>query len=281
MGLKLQPQEFPVLRDFIAEISGNLLADGKEYLIESRLGDLALESGCHSFTELYHKARGGGGKELRNRIVDGITINETLWFRDQHPFTILREKLLPELARQVREGQRSKIRIWSAASSTGQEAYSTAMLICEFARTTPQLRPEMFEIVGTDICDTALAVAKKGSYDRVVINRGLPPDLRKRYFQEDDRQWRIGDEIKKMVSFRNFNLMDSFSTLGRFDVIFCRYVAIYFSREGKVQLYNKIAKKLNPGGVLFLGASEFLSVYSDDFSQSQHQKGVYYQLASE
>ncbi len=281
MYIKIQPQEYGFVRDYIAEISGNLLADGKEYLIENRLGGLVAELGCRTFAELCKKARGIAGKELRNKIVDGITINETHWFRDQHPFKIILERLLPEFEHKVFTRQRSSFRIWSAASSTGQEAYSTAMMVHEFCRRSVYLEPEMFEIVGTDICNTALSVAKSGCYDRLTMSRGLSSELRDRYFTESDRQWQIDDAMRKMVKFQYFNLMDSYSMLGKFDIVFCRNVAIYFSRERKIQLYKKIASIMNPQGILFLGSSESLSAYNSDFLQLKHQRGLCYRLDSE
>ncbi len=276
MAVNLTGDEFSLLRDVIEEISGIRVGDGKSYLIESRLGKLLPEYGCDSFGALYRLLRSRPDPELRTRVINAMSTQETLWFRDMHPFRILAEKLLPEYQEELRSGRRRRVRIWSAASSTGQEAYSMAMVIMDAIRRNPALQPIMFEILGTDIATTAVAAAQNGQYDRIAMGRGLPPEYRARYFKDDGRYCRIADEVKQLARFRQFNLQESFAGLGQFDIVLCRNVAIYFSDDFKRDLYARIKRALNPGGYLFLGSSESISAYSMEYELLDHNGGIYY-----
>lgn len=278
--LKISKEEFRLLRDFIQESCGILLGDEKDYLIESRLSDLVIRSGCQSFRDFYFKVKNEPHSGLRDKIVDAMTTNETLWFRDKHPFRILNNKILQEYAEQVKRGKRNKIRIWSAGCSTGQEPYSTAMTILEFCRKQITLKQEMFEILATDISSSALFLAINGKYDAVTISRGLPPETCATYFKSNGLVYSIKDTVKKMVTLKKFNLQEDFNRLGHFDVIMCRYVAIYFSDEFKRKLFSKIAHLLNPGGYLFLGASESIRNYCSSFEMLEHNGGLYYLVRS-
>lgn len=278
MDEQLSSEEFVLLRDLIAELTGNLLAQGKSYLIESRLSDLLSEYGCRNFRELHTKARSPLGAVIREAMVERMTINETLWFRDTHPYAFMKLNLLPRFAQELREKKRHRVRIWSAACSSGQEAYSVAILLREILERNPGLRPDMFEIVGTDICQTVLSQARKGYYDRMVMERGMPVGLRDKYFKPEGRGWQIDDRIRQMVQFRHFNLMKEFGALGKFDLVLFRNVAIYFPKEVKTQIFNKLGTVLDPQGVLFLGASESLIAYVTGFKTEKYQSGVYYCL---
>ncbi len=174
-------KEFTLMRDYIEGQCGIALDEGKAYLIETRLVKLMIESGCENFEEFYRLAKAQTDNTLRNKIIDAMTTNETLWFRDTHPYVILKEKILPDLADLLKSGSRPTIRIWSAACSTGQEPYSIAIAIREFCQTQTGIRPEQFEIVGTDISSSALALAKQGRYDALAIKRGGDDRVRHRY----------------------------------------------------------------------------------------------------
>ena len=205
-----------------------------------------------------------------------MTTNETLWFRDGHPFLILREKLLPPLGAELRAGNRFRIRIWSGASSTGQEAYSIAMTIHEFCRPTPGCGRSQFEILASDISPSALFLAKAARYDEAALGRGLSDERRERFFHPEGRVWVVNDEVKRMVTFRKFNLQDSLEPLGHFDIVFLRYVSIYFSDPLKRQIYQGIASLLAPDGHLIISAVESLRGISDAFAQLSHAGGSYY-----
>ena len=261
--MKLSGNEFELLKGFIEKHCGIHLDPGKEYLIETRLTDIAIENECKSFFEFYQKAQADTTSKLRNRIVDAMTTNETYFFRDDNLWNYMREVAVPELLRKAATGP---VRVWSAAASTGQEAYSIAMLFDELARAqgTPSLSRNL-EIVGTDISSAALFLAISGRYDMLAIRRGLSDDRRKRYFSESGSVWVLSDEIKSRAKFRRFNLMDSLAPLGNFDLVLCRYVAIYFQEDFKKDLFKRIAGALNPGCPLLLGATETLRGLSDEF----------------
>lgn len=272
----ISTNEFKLLRDLIEKLSGICLGDEKAYLIETRLAGLLAENGCPDFSAFYRLVAHDHSVQLRDKIVDAMTTNETLWFRDTHPFAILRERLLPPLAEDLAANRRFRIRIWSGACSTGQEPYSIAMSIHEFCRQNPSVKPEQFEILATDISPSALLMAKLGRYDSAAIARGLPDALRDRYFQQQGNVWVVNEEVKRLVTFRKFNLQDSMDPLGHFDIVFLRYVAIYFSDPFKQMIYGGIARLLAPEGHLFISAVESLRGISDAFVQLSHAGGSFY-----
>ncbi|MBL8025995.1 MAG: protein-glutamate O-methyltransferase CheR [Fibrobacteres bacterium] len=277
----ISANEFKLLRDYIEKSCGILVGDEKAYLIESRLSSLMAQNGCNTFAEFYQKAASDRTVGLRDKIVDAMTTNETLWFRDTHPYKVLDEVLLREFADEIAKGKRRKIRIWSAACSTGQEPYSISMIIQEFARKSSVLPLEYVEIVATDISPSALFLAMAGRYDKLSMSRGMTDDFRDRYFDQTGTVWAVKDKVKKMVSFKRFNLQDSFVPLGSFDLVFCRNVAIYFSEQFKRELFRKIAQMLRPTGILFLGASESMSNYSTEYQLMTHDKAMYYRVKQE
>ncbi len=268
----LSTEEFNLLRKLIAEHSGITLGDAKSYLVESRLRPLLKASGCTTYMEFYQKAmdRTSG---LIDKIIDAMTTNETLWFRDRSPFIILKEKALPELSETAKK---RKVRLWSAGCSTGQEPYSIAITIHEFCHAHPEVPPFRFEVLGTDISPSALFTAISGRYEGLGISRGMDPTILPRYFTKDGRAYIIKDEIKSMVTFKQLNLQDSFTSLGRFDVIFCRNVAIYFSDDFKRKLFKKFYHALYPKGFFFLGSAENLRGFSDNFEILQYKQAFYY-----
>ena len=280
MSLTVNTQEFNLLRDLIRNECGIEIQDNKMYLIEGRLAQLVIESGCQSFMEFYEKASKHTDDKLREKIVDAITTNETLWFRDQAPFTTLTEVIFPELFKALESGKEHEIRIWSAASSTGQEAYSIAILADQFAAKYGYgsfLRTGRFKILGTDISQSALMLARLARYDSLAMSRGMPPELQERYFTTQGNISVLKDEIKKLVTFEKFNIMDSFSGLGKFNIVFLRNVAIYFSDDVKRELLQKVATVIHPNGYFFLGASEFFRDSHENFDTCRNDRCTYYQ----
>lgn len=243
-------EQFRFFADLVKAASGIALAPGKEYLVESRLNELARGLGMKDMEELYRKARASLTPQFLEKIVDAMTTNETYFFRDQHPFEALKKSVLPELSKRNGNG---RLRIWSAACSTGQEPYSLAMIIQEHF---PTLARGKCEILATDISRQAVEKGTAGRFTQVEVNRGLPITFLIKYFTQNGAFWYAKDDLRKMVSFRIFNLLQPFSGLGTFDVIFCRYVLIYFDQETKNQILGRLANTLNPGGWLFLGATE-------------------------
>jgi chemotaxis protein methyltransferase CheR len=282
--VKIDPGEFKVFAPYIHTLCGVVLDDSKAYLIETRLSGLAQEQGCSTFSELYYKSRSDLSKALPRQIIDAITTNETLFFRDSAPFEMLQYKILPDLIdrrqRQNKAISRSgplPLRIWSAACSTGQELYSVAIILREMLGDLNQYN---LRLLGTDISNRAVAQASRGVYNKVEMERGLPGGKLERYFSAQDGGWKIKDEIRAMASFSTINLLDNYPSLGKFDIIFCRNVAIYFSDQDKTNLYKRLAAVLEPDGYLIIGATESLTGVSSLFAAQRHMRSVFYQPAS-
>lgn len=277
--LKITPEEYSLFTKYIGDISGIALDDSKQYLIETRLNPLINELGCRTFAELYHKARIDETETIQRKIIDKISTNETYFFRDKAPFDLLQHKIVPDLIDKRKKtlppGMPLRIRIWCAASSTGQEVYSIAIVLREL-----HLDPEKYQItlLGTDISNTAIAQASQGRYNKFEITRGLPPEKAQKYFYTDGDYWQVKDEIRAMVVFRKVNLMESLMGLGKFDIILCRNVAIYFPNHQRKRLYEKIASVLVPDGYLMIGATESLTNDTTQFSPYQYLRAIYYQM---
>lgn len=277
--LKIKPEEIRVLSNYIYDISGIYIDTSKAYLLETRFGRLVEEEGCQSFADLYHKAKSDSKKVLEKKIIDAITTNETLFFRDISPFDLLRFKIMPDLIDSRQENGNglpgAKLRIWSSACSTGQEIYSIAIVLREL------LGPNALDkiaLLGTDLSDAAITRASSGSYNKFEVERGLPQEKLQRYFTPMGGNWKIRDEIRAMATFRRMNLMEPFTGIGKFDIIFCRNVAIYFTLEDRKKLFDKIANSLHSDGYLLIGSTESLTGVCPRFIPKRHLRSVYYQL---
>ncbi|UUM31261.1 CheR family methyltransferase [Vibrio japonicus] len=272
-AITISDQEYRDFSRFLESQCGIVLGDSKQYLVRSRLSPLVSKFNLGSLSDLLRNVVTGRNRELRIAAVDAMTTNETLWFRDTYPFTVLADKLLPEMAANKRP-----IKIWSAASSSGQEPYSMAMTVLE----TQQRKPGMLSsvsITATDISTNMLDMCRAGVYDSLALGRGLSPDRRRTFFEDaGDGRMKVKDNVKRLVNFRPQNLMDSYALLGKFDIIFCRNVLIYFSPEMKSKVLNQMANSLNPGGYLLLGASESLTGLSDRFEMVRCNPGIIYKL---
>jgi len=281
MTLQVTESEFRLLRDLIEERCGIFLGDEKQYLIENRLAGLAEESKCKSFGNFYLRIKSSPrSADLWNAVVDAMTTNETLWLRDLHPFTVLKEHLFPKLYQEIGQGKRKTIDIWSAACSTGQEPYSIAMTALDHYQKTGEEKScrEQVRILATDISSAALSKAMEGEYDNTAIVRGLPQDKLNRYFTRQDDSWVLTASVKQMVAFKKTNLQEPLFGLGRFDIIFLRNVIIYFSDTLKKDLLERIARILKPGGYLFLGAGETVRGYTSSFNLVEHNGCIFYQV---
>lgn len=268
----LQQGEYDQFRTFLEQQCGIVLGDNKLYLVKSRLAPLMARFGVDTLSALVAKTLSPHERQLRAAVVDAMTTNETLWFRDTYPFELLKSKIYPEL-RDTRRG----LKIWSAASSSGQEPYSIAMATQEYQSQNPGLLKMGVQIVGTDISNTMLDMCKNAEYDSLALARGLSVERRQKFFQDSGKGMaRVVDPIKRMVNFRHLNLLDSYSLMGKFDVIFCRNVLIYFSPEVKAKIISQFAQALNPRGYLFLGASESMAGLSDEFEMIRCNPGIIY-----
>jgi chemotaxis protein methyltransferase CheR len=272
--IRLQPEEQKNLAQYVYSLCSITLDESKGYLIESRLASLVHETGSDSYNGLLLRAKSDSSRAIERRIVDAITTNETLFFRDTSPFDLLRQKIVPELIdRRARTGSAS-IRIWSAACSTGQELYSIAIILKELLGDTDRYG---VHLVGTDISDDAVARASRGIFSPVEISRGLTEAQRSRYFTPVSSGWKIADEIRGMASFKKLNLMSDFSSLGRFDVVFCRNVAIYFTEKDKISLFGRLERVLEKDGYLIIGSMESLNGICPQFESKRYLRSVFYQ----
>ncbi len=273
---QISANEYKDFRTFLEKASGIVLGENKQYLITSRLNRLMDAEGVDRFATLTQKIT--TNKALRDKVLDAMTTNETSWFRDRYPFEMLKKDVFPEIAAQ----RASQLKIWSAASSTGQEAYSISMTIQEYMMSRPGSLPSRIEIVGTDISTSVVADARKGCYDGLSMARGLSPERKKQFFKQRPGEdvWELREDIRKRVVFRELNLMSSYALLGKFDIIFCRNVLIYFSSELKREILEKIAGVLKPNGYLFLGGSESTANYTDRFEMIKLPAGMLYKLRS-
>lgn len=270
---QLDEKSYDQFRTFLEQQCGIVLGESKQYLVKSRLAPLMSKFDVSSLGELVTRTLSPVERQLRAAVIDAMTTNETLWFRDDYPFKLLQSKLLPEFA-----SRRTPVKIWSAASSSGQEPYSIAMSVLEYQKSNPGSFQRGVQVIGTDISTTMLEHCKYGHYDSLALARGLSLERKKQFFENGDNgMLKVKNEVKKMVSFRPLNLLNSYSLMGRFDIVFCRNVLIYFSPEIKAQIISQIHGTLNDGGYLFLGASESLSGLSDDFNMLRCNPGIIYQ----
>ena len=274
--IRLQPEEHRNLAQYIYSLCSVSLDDSKGYLIENRLASLVEETGAGSYSAFLQRAKADASHGLDRRIIDAITTNETSFFRDTAPFDLLRQKIIPDLIDRQSRSNAPRIRIWSAACSTGQEIYSIAIVLKEMLGD-----PDRYgvRLMGTDISDDAVARASRGIFSAIEISRGLTDAQRTRYFLPVAGGWQIRDEIRGMASFRKANLMSDFSALGRFEVILFRNVAIYFTERDRISLFRRMEGALEQNGCLIIGAMESLNGICPQFESKRYMRSVYYQVA--
>lgn len=269
----MNSQDFEFVSQLLRKRAGIVLTGDKMYLLESRLAPLARKEGLPSIDDLITVVRSRRDERLIAQVVDVMTTNETFFFRDRTPFDHLKEAIFPVLA-QARRG--SRIRIWCAACSTGQEPYSIAMMLDQNPALTGGVP---VEIVATDISDRCLERARQGLFTQFEVQRGLPIQMLMHYFTQQDDHWRISERLRQMVSFRKLNLIEPAYNLGQFDVVLCRNVLIYFDGPTKSAVLERVASAMNPGGFLLMGAAESIVGVSQAFDVMQDRRGLY-KLAS-
>ena len=265
----MTPLDYDYLRVLLKQRSGLDLSADKQYLVESRLVPLARKTGLAGIPELVQKMK-SGAEVLTTEVVEAMTTNETFFFRDKVPFDHLRDTILPALLQS--RANRKSLRIWSAACSTGQEPYSIAMCLKEKAA---QLAGWRIEIVGTDLSQEVLDKSRAGIYSQFEVQRGLPIQLLVKYFAQIGELWQLNSEIRSMVQYRQLNLLQDFSGLGKFDVVFCRNVLIYFDQQTKPQIFERIARVTEPDGMLMLGAAESVVGITNAFRPFPDKRGLY------
>jgi chemotaxis protein methyltransferase CheR len=265
----MTPQDFSFLRDFLRSQSGLDLADDKRYLVEARLTPIARRAGLADLTALIQAIRTSADAKLKYAVVEAMTTNESSFFRDRVPFDNFRDVMVPRMI-QARAARR-ELRIWCAAASTGQEPYSLALTVREDSR----LNAWRVDILATDIAESVMERGKAGTYSQFEVQRGLPIQLLVKYFTQKGDVWELDPAIRRMVRWQKFNLLSSFTGLGRFDIVFCRNVLIYFDRETKAEVLARIAGVLEPDGYLVLGAAETVVGLTDRFHPVPDKRGLY------
>lgn len=262
---------------FVEEKCGIVLGDGKQYLVNSRLSSLLSKFRVQTVDDLINLAmEEKPNNKVQEEVIDAMTTNETLWFRDTYPYKALETIILPELAKKAKY----PVRIWSAACSSGQEPYSIGMIIQEQMSKMLHIDPKQTQIIGTDLSPEMLSICRRGQYDVHALSRGLSPERKEKFFRptHNPNMMAIDSRVKSMVEFRPMNLLGSYALMGRFDVIFCRNVLIYFSNNVKADILRKLTMCLNPGGYLILGSTETLVGVADKYEMMRCNPGIIYHL---
>ncbi len=266
----MTPQDRDLLYGVLKEQSGLVLTGDKDYLLESRLMPIARRHGLASVGELVAKMRLPGSTGVKSEVVEAMTTNESFFFRDKLPFLNFTETMMPEILKT--RAATKRLRIWCSAASTGQEPYSLAICLKEMSE---RLAGWKIEILGTDISPEVLEKAKTGLYSQFEVQRGLPINMLVDYFTQVGDMWQIDSAIRAMVNYREFNLLDGFSALGKFDIVFCRNVLIYFDQPTKSQVLDRIAAQMDPQSYLVLGAAETIIGLSDKYKSVSGKRGLY------
>jgi chemotaxis protein methyltransferase CheR len=270
MSGSLSSAAFDTLAALLKSQSGLIIGTDKLYLLETRLSAILKREKLADMNQLAERLKRSGSDPLARDVVEAMTTNESFFFRDDKPFTHFKAQALPRLVAARPAG--STIRVWSAASSSGQEAYSLAMIVAE---SRALLGDRKVEIVGTDIARDQLARAREGLYSQFEVQRGLPVQLLMRYFRKEDTAWRLNETIRAMVQFREFNLLSDLRSLGRFDIVFCRNVLIYFDQPTKSRVLGAIAGIMPADGILYLGGAETVLGITGRFAPLPAERGVY------
>ncbi|MEQ8332896.1 protein-glutamate O-methyltransferase CheR [Nisaea sp.] len=272
----MNSSDFEFLSSMLYKQSGLVLTPDKGYLLETRLQPVARSHGLSSIEQIVSTLKSRRDEKLVNSITDAMTTNESLFFRDRTPFDQFKTVVLPSLL-QSRAAKKS-IRIWSAACSSGQEPYSLSMVLDELAS---KLAGWRVEIVATDISAEMVARARAGIYSQFEVQRGLPVQLLVKYFQQDGDRWQLNEKIRRMVTFREFNLLQDPRALGNFDIVFCRNVLIYFDQETKRKVLEGVSRQIAPDGYLYLGGAETVISITDKFQPVKGQRGMYQPTAKD
>jgi chemotaxis protein methyltransferase CheR len=268
----MTPGEFDFVCRLVRDRSGIVL-DGKEYLVDARLLPVARKCALGSVSELVGRLRAGASDGLAAEVVAAMVTSETSFFRDLHPFETLRTAVLPEL---IRKREDRRLSVWFAACSTGQEPYSFALLLRE---RFPELADWRLELLATDLSADALGRAREGRYNQIEVNRGLPAATLVKFFRQHGASWELHEDVRRMVEFRELNLVRPWPVLPRFDLVFLRNVMIYFDVDAKKSILGRVGRQLRPGGYLLLGSAETTLNLDAAFRRAEHLKGGFYQLA--
>ncbi|HVV36321.1 MAG TPA: protein-glutamate O-methyltransferase CheR [Acidimicrobiales bacterium] len=271
--MSVTAEDFTFIADFLRRQSAISIAEGKEYLVESRLAPVARAAGMADVSELIGQLRKpSADPRVREQVVEAMTTNETSFFRDRHPFDALQTDIIPKLIEHKANGTKT-INIWSAASSTGQEIYSIAMLLDAHF---PELATWNVQLYGTDLSNDVLAKARSGRYSTLEVNRGLPAPMLARYFSREGADYVLDERIRHRCRFDRMNLAEAWPLLPTFDIVFCRNVLIYFDLEVRRSILDRIRQRLPEGGYLFLGTSETTVGLAEGYTATRCGNAVAY-----
>jgi chemotaxis protein methyltransferase CheR len=266
----MTPSEFEFLKNFLKTRSGLVLSNDKQYLVESRLLPVARSSKLETLSAVIQQLQRGTNRALETDVVEAMTTNESFFFRDKTPFDHFKDTMLPALLES--RAARKQIKIWCAAASTGQEPYSLAICLKEDAAKMAGWRTR---ILGTDLSNEVLEKAKTGLYSQFEVQRGLPIQMLLKYFEQKGEMWQINAGMRAMIEWKKLNLLESFTHLGEFDIIFCRNVLIYFDQATKTEILGRLAKSLPDDGYLVLGAAETVVGLTDAFKPVAGKRGLF------
>ena len=270
MSTAISAAAFGFLADLLRSRSGLVIGQDKIYLLETRLAPILKREKLRDLNDLVDRLRGRGADAVARDVVEAMTTNESFFFRDDKPFQHFRAQALARVV--AARGPGVPLRIWSAAASSGQEAYSLAMILSE---SRALLGDRRVEILGTDLARDQLARAREGVYTQFEVQRGLPVQMLMRHFRREDAGWRISDALRAMVQWKEWNLLGDLRSLGRFDIVFCRNVLIYFDQPTKTRALEAIAGQMSPDGRLYLGGAETVLGLTTRFAPLPAERGVY------
>ncbi len=275
--MSLSPQDFSYISDLARKQAAIVLEPGKEYLVESRLIPIARDEGHANLGDLITKLRSSNGTltPAHLKVIDALTTNETYFFRDLHPFDALRTEILPNLI--ARRAEKKSLNIWCGAASTGQEPYSLCMLIRQHF---PQLITWKINFIATDLSPRVLEQAKRGEYNQVEVNRGLPAIYLIKFFSKQEERWIVKEEVRKMVDYRQLNLIGPWLGLPICDLIFIRNVLIYFDVPTKQAILKNVRAQLAADGYFFLGTAETTLNIDPAFTPVSYGKATAYRTQS-
>jgi chemotaxis protein methyltransferase CheR len=277
--MDISDREFGLFKRYLFLESGIDVAEEKRYLFTTRLSDLVIQEGCKTFSDFYQVLISGLRKHLFQQVIELMTTHESGFFRDDHPYQVFTDAVLPEVSK--RRAAKAhflppRVRILSAGCSFGQEPYSIALCVQRWLPTQSVFTVQDITIMGIDISAITLERAKKGVFSELELGKQLSSQERRKYFRKCGEQWQLCEEIRQMVAFQQVNLIKPFDNLGKFDVVFCRNVIIYFSIEGRKTVLGHLRRALEPEGVLFLGSAESLYNLSHGFSSQSKGPATYY-----
>ena len=272
--MSIQASDFKYISDFIKKEAGIVLAPGKEYLVENRLTMLAMTLKIENIEKLITKLREENSDNLKQKVVDALTTNETSFFRDKHPFESLKSSILPEIIK--KRAAIRQLNIWCAASSSGQEPYTLAMVLDQI----PVLKGWKINFIASDISEEMLERCRQGIYTQLEVGRGLPPNLLPRYFSRHKNCWQIKPELRGMIDFRIFNLCKQWPFMVNMDIIFLRHVLVYFNELTKREILGKVRKLLKPDGYLFVGSGDNPENLDKKFVRTEFSTSACYKLIS-